>query len=148
MIEYHPVSARDLSRLHQFGKKILPGIFLGYVLYAGRIRKGDILVADTEELERMDASEIHAWRLNAKEVLTPKNGEHFVLPIADGKSKTIWRHHVEPRVKLYVPREESIPITLRYIDVTRATSTTLDVLLEHRIDDYWNIEGAEIYQMR
>ena len=53
----------------------------------------------------------------------------------------IYRHHVEPRVKLYMPREESFPIPLRYIDVTRATSTTLDVMLERRIDDYWNIEG-------
>ena len=43
--------------------------------------------------------------------------------------------------KLYVPREESFPIPLRYIDVTRATSTTLDVMLERRIDDYWHIEG-------
>ena len=53
----------------------------------------------------------------------------------------IYRHHVEPRVKLYIPREESFPIPLRYVDVTRATSTTLDVMLERRIDDYWNIEG-------
>ena len=30
---------------------------------------------------------------------------------------------------------------VRYIDVTRATSTTLDVMLERRIDDSWNIEG-------
>ena len=35
MVEYHPISVKDLSRLHQFGKKVLPGIFLGYVLYAG-----------------------------------------------------------------------------------------------------------------
>ena len=53
----------------------------------------------------------------------------------------IYRHHVEPRVKLYSPREEWFPIPLRYIDVTRATSTTLDVMLESGIDDYWNIEG-------
>ena len=26
MVEYHPVSATDLSRLHQLGKKVLPGI--------------------------------------------------------------------------------------------------------------------------
>ena len=52
-----------------------------------------------------------------------------------------YRHHVEPRVRLYVPREESFPIPPRYIDVTRATSATLDVLLERRIDDYWIIEG-------
>ena len=50
-VEYHPISARDQSRLHQFGKKVLPGIFLGYVLIAGRIWKGDIMVADIEELE-------------------------------------------------------------------------------------------------
>ena len=31
MVEYHPVSAKDLSRLHQFGPKVLPGIFLGSV---------------------------------------------------------------------------------------------------------------------
>ena len=35
-----------------------------------------------------------------------------------------------------MPREESFPIPLRYIDATRATSTTLDVMLERRIDDY------------
>ena len=29
MVEYHPVPAKDLRRLHQFGKKVLPGIFLG-----------------------------------------------------------------------------------------------------------------------
>ena len=27
MVEYHPISARDRSRLHPFGKKVLPGIF-------------------------------------------------------------------------------------------------------------------------
>ena len=35
MVEYHPISAKDISRLHKFGPKVLPGIFLGYVLYAG-----------------------------------------------------------------------------------------------------------------
>ena len=36
MVEYHPTSAKDTSILHQFGPKVLPGMFLGYVLYAGR----------------------------------------------------------------------------------------------------------------
>ena len=30
------------------------------------------MVADIEELEEMDASELHARRLSAKEVLTPQ----------------------------------------------------------------------------
>ena len=54
----------------------------------------------------------------------------------------MYRHHVEPRVKLYTPREESFPVPLKYIDVIRATHTTLDVMQESRIDDYWNIDGS------
>ena len=38
----------------------------------------------------------------------------------------IYRHHVEPGVKLYSPREESFPIPLRYIDVPRTARTNLD----------------------
>ena len=69
LVEYHPITAKDQSKIHQVGKKVLPGLFLGYVLYAGRIWKGDILVADIEELETMGASEIYIKRLNAKEVI-------------------------------------------------------------------------------
>ena len=199
LVEYHPITARDQSPIHQFGKKVLPGLFIGYALYAGGIWKGDVLIADLEELETMDASEIYSKRLNAKEVIFPKEGE-FTFPIADGRIKTlgedqelrtstlirprpiqgeghvdflgeserffpqphdsfpdageaindfwsmsgsfIYRHHVEPRVKLYSPREESFPIPLKYIDVTRTTHTNLDVKLEKRIDDYWNIDGS------
>ena len=199
LVEYHPVTAKDQSRIHQFGKEVLPGLFLGYALYAGGIWKGDVLIADLEELETMDASEIYSKRLNAKEVVFPKQGE-FIFPIADGRIKTpggdqelrtstlvrprpiqgeghmdflgesegslpqphdslpdageaihdfwsmsgsfIFRHHVEPRVKLYSPREESFPISLKYIDVTRTTHTNLDVKQEKRIDDYWNIDGS------
>ena len=133
------------------------------------------MVADIEELEKMDASELHAEILNAKEVLTPIIWEKLIFPIADGTVKlsggdqvlrtstliqdhpirgegqrdfsgesegspppqdsspdygearndfwsisgnNIYRHHVEPRVKLYVPGEESFPTPLRCIDVT------------------------------
>ena len=133
----------------------------------------------------MDA--FYSRRLNAKEVIFPKQGE-LNLPIADGRIKTpggdqelrtstlirprpiqgeghvdflgesegslpqphdslpvageamndfwsmsgsfIYRHHVEPRVKLYSPREESFPSPLKYIDVTRTTHTNLDVKQE------------------
>ena len=35
LVVYHPFTAKDQSRIHQFGKKVFPGLFLGYVLYAG-----------------------------------------------------------------------------------------------------------------
>ena len=88
LVEYHPITAKDQSRIHQFGKKVLPGLFLGYALYAGGIWKGDVLIADLEELETMDASEIYSKRLNAKEVIFPKQGE-FIFPTADGRIKTL-----------------------------------------------------------
>ena len=50
--------------------------------------KGDILVADIEELGKVDASEIYARRLNAKEVVT------FFL-----KKKEVWQSCVEEIVK-------------------------------------------------
>ena len=65
-------------------------MFFGYVVYAGGIWKADIMVADIEELEQMDASELHARRLTAKEVLTPMKGENFIFPVADGTVKTTW----------------------------------------------------------
>ena len=130
-------------------------------------------------LETMDASEIYLKRLNAKEVIFPKDKGEFIFPIADGRIKPLggdqdlrtstlvrhrpihgeshvdflgesegslplpqdageaihdfWsmsgnfknRHHVEPRVKLYSPREESFAIPLKYIDVSRNYSHEL-----------------------
>ena len=166
----------------------------------GGIWKGDVLIADLEELETMDASEIYSKRLNAKEVIFPPKKRRTYFPIADGRIKPLggdqelrtstlvrhrpiqgesnidflgesegslpqphdslpdageamndfWsmsgsfknRHHVEPRVKLYSPREESFPILLIYIDVSRTTHTNLDVKPAKRIDDYWNIDGS------
>ena len=78
MVGYDPISARDQSRLHQFGKKVLPGKFLGYAF---------------EELEKIDASEIHVRRLNAKEALTPQKGGNFIFPVADGTAKMLGRDH-------------------------------------------------------
>ena len=89
LVEYHRITAKDQSRIHQFGKKVLPGLFLGYALYAGGIWKGDVLVADLEELETMDASEIYSKTLNAKEVIRPKEKGEFIFPVADGRIKPL-----------------------------------------------------------
>ena len=89
LFEYYPISSKDQSRIHQFGKKVLPGLFLGYALYAGRIWKGDFFVADVEELETMDASEIYFKRLNAKEVIFPKENGKFIFQPQMDESKPL-----------------------------------------------------------
>ena len=60
----------------------------------------------------------------------------------------ICRHHVEPRVKLCSPREESFPVPPKYIDVTRTTHTSLDVLLEKHIEDYWNADWDNLHKIK
>ena len=90
LVEYHPITAKDQSRIHQFGKKVIPGLFLGYALYEGRnLEGGDVLIADLEELETMDASEIYSKRHNAKEVIFLHEKGEFIFPIADGRIKPL-----------------------------------------------------------
>ena len=65
-----------------------------HLSYAGGIGKEDILVADVEELENLDASEILFRRLDAKEVLMPKSGDNFIFLVADGTVKLAGRDQV------------------------------------------------------
>ena len=93
MVENHPSSPQDQSRIHQFGKKVLPGIFLGYELIAKGICKGDILIADLEDLETLDASDDYPRRIKAREVLISQKDDEFVFPIADGRAKLSGREY-------------------------------------------------------
>ena len=52
LVEHYPISVKDHSRIHQFGKNVLFGIFLGYALYAGGFWKGDVMVADLRSWKR------------------------------------------------------------------------------------------------
>ena len=63
----------------------------------GWIWKGDILVADIEELEKMDALEIHPRRINAKEVLTAQRGDEFIFPNSRWYSKIVRTRSRIPR---------------------------------------------------
>ena len=47
------------------------------------------MVADIEEVETMDASEIYSKKLNAKEVIFHQKMEKFIFPVADGRIKFI-----------------------------------------------------------
>ena len=61
-------------------------------MFAGRIWEEDILTAEIEELEKLDASETYSRRLNATDVLiTPKDGENF--PKADDPAKLSGRDY-------------------------------------------------------
>ena len=42
-----------------------------------------------------------------------------------------------------MPKEETFPIPLKYIDVNRSTHTDLDIMQEKKIDDYWNVDSSK-----
>ena len=79
----------DLDSLRQFGKKVLPVFFFAYALIAENLGRGDIMVADIKELQKMDASEIYTRRINALEVLVPQTGEHFMFTSCRWYSKIV-----------------------------------------------------------
>ena len=93
MREYHPISVKDQSRLHQFGEKVLFGMFFSrcalfaggiWTRQTGRRHRG----AGTFGRVRNPCSETHY------KVVIPKNGEHFIFPIADGTVKLSGRGQV------------------------------------------------------
>ena len=55
--------------------------------------------------------------------------------MTSGRSQenSFYRHRVEPRVKLYMPKEQTFLIPMKYIDVTRTTYTSLYIMLENRL---------------
>ena len=54
---------------------------------------------------------------------------------------SLYRHHVEHRVKLYMPKEESFPVPLKDIDITSATNTSLHdpVAILAQAISCWNV---------
>ena len=89
---------KNLSRLQSIWSnslaRYIPWICIKRGVKSG---KGDILIADIEKLDQMDASEIHASRHKAKEVLTLMKGEKIHLPSRRWNSKKISGGDRRPR---------------------------------------------------
>ena len=110
------------------------------------------MVADIEELEEMDASELHARRHSAKEVLTPMNGENCILPVADGTVKisgedqglrtaTFTRERPERGEEQEILQGKSDEL---HSPTPLQEDSTRDV--EEVKNDFWTITGEFIYR--
>ena len=76
MVEYHPISAKDHQDCISLEQKSCQVYFSVMHCTQGESGK-EIIVADIEELEEIDTSELYASGLNAKEVLLPMKGDNF-----------------------------------------------------------------------
>ena len=61
---------------------------------------GDLMVADMEELQEMDASEIHARRLNAKGSVKADERWQFYFPSRRWNSQNTWRRSTSETIHL------------------------------------------------
>ena len=100
----------------------------------------------------MDASEIHARRLNAGEALTPMKNERIVFPVADGTVKisggdrrlrpsTLIRDRPERGEEQEILRGESGGLSSP--SPQQADSTQYDAEAKN---DFWSIAGDFIYR--
>ena len=113
----------------------------------GGIWKGDIATADIEALEEMDASEIHARKLNAKEVLTPMKGDNhcsqsqmeqsiFFGEDQDLRTPTLIRDRPERGEEQEILRRESDGLSA---PSPQQDDSTLDDAEDK--DDFWSLTG-------
>ena len=94
----------------------------------------------------MDASEIHAKRLNAKEAKMPDSGEMFLFTVADGTVKPFWRRPGTENIHLHTgsfnSRKESprFPERIRRVSLPPHFQDSFPDAGEAR-DDFWSISG-------
>ena len=91
MVDYHRISTKDQSRLHQFGAKVLPAIFLSYVYTRVESGKNALWSRTLKNWRRWTLLNSTPRRLNAKEVSTPQRSGNFIFPVADGTVKIFGR---------------------------------------------------------
>ena len=97
MIEYHPFSAKDQSGLHQFwlesSARNLPRI----CALCGGIWKGDIIVADIQELENLDASEFMLGASMRRRSSCQNMVTNFIFPGRRWNSQVVWKRSGFPK---------------------------------------------------
>ena len=130
LVEYIPITAKDKSRIHQFGQKTLKGIFLGYVLRAVRGWSGDLMIADYEDLQESEASEIYVKGFKNQEVIRKRR---LRISVCRRNSKTSWSSKTIINSGENLEREDDVEIE----DGDRKGINT---------EDSWSMSGEFIYR--
>jgi len=87
-INYKPITDKDAAKTHQFGAKMLPGIFMGYKQKSGGGWSGDVFICDSDEIKNASRfSDIYIKDFAQSEVqVVLVNGEPR-FPLALGELK-------------------------------------------------------------
>ena len=105
------------------------------------------MIADIEELEKMDALEMYPRRINAKEVLISQKREEFKFPIVNGSAKLSGRDYQfrEPTLRReQTVRSEDLSGELQGEPGEPQPTESIDDAEAPR--DFWSIQGDFIYR--
>ena len=130
LIEYILITAKDKSRIHQFGQKTLKGIFLGFVLRAVGGWSGDLMIAGYEDLQESEASEIYVKGFKNQEVIRKRR---LRISVRKRNSKTSWSSKTIMNSGENLEREHDVEIE----EGDRKGSNT---------EDSWSMSGEFIYR--
>ena len=148
MVEYFPNSESDKARIYQFGRKVFPRIFFGFALITVRIWKGDILIADTEELEKVGCIRNISQKTECKRSPdNPKKDGECVFPVADGSAKFSGRDYEFQETALRrerTVRRENLSGESQGDREEFQPEETKDDQEIHK--DFWSIQGDFIYR--
>ena len=105
------------------------------------------MIADLEDLEKLDASDIYPRRINAKEVLITPEGDEFMFPCADGTAKLSGRDYEfrePPQRREPTVRSEDFSRELQGESGASQPAESIDDV-EARAD-FWSIQGDFTYR--
>ena len=156
-IEYKPSQPVEIQALHQFGKKMKAGIFLGYVQHAGGGWTGDLYIADWQQVTLATSStDVHTKRFKAGEVEIAWKYGAFCFPVAEGDlcvpgdSKEALIRRVGHEV-YYKNKQKPSEIGDRAPDEdsaqkddqeqTHANSSEVRPEPQQSAEDYWTLQG-------
>ena len=97
----------------------------------------------------MDAPEIHSERLNAKEVIFPKENGKFIFPIADGRIKPLGRDQDLKTSTLIRHRPIQGESNIDFLGESEGSLPQPQNSLPdagEAINDFWSMSGNFIYR--
>ena len=131
-----PWFSRVLSCLPFRGRRLPRDLFL------------DVLMLSSHSVIKKKKKLSGDFKVNQKSLHRQTNDDDAeALKKFGGRSKVTSLNVITLNLKFnsMCRKKKHFRIPLKYIDVTRATYTNLDIMQEKRIDDYWNLDSNRSY---
>ena len=113
-VKYKPSAPNGEKRLHQFGDKLLPGLFAGYHQKPGGTWAGDLYIIDQDEIAQTNTHPSNTQAYSPQGSVYPKTQRPLSLSICNRKTHT---------TRLGTTRKETTQATTTRVQRTHGTTS-------------------------